>query len=106
MLDNALNNNTVIKAITKAFRFDPIKRRLRCLGHIINLIAHHLLFGFDPDLFEVEEVLPTLLLYILERQSGLFSSIKARWRTPVTLLRYWQIATDCRGLRLCDANSV
>ena len=58
MLDNASNNNTAIKAIAEAFRFDPIERRLRCSGHIINLIARHLLFRFDPDLFEAEEALP------------------------------------------------
>ena len=58
MLNNALNNNTTIKAIAMAFKFNPIKHYLRCLGHIINLIVYYLLFGFNPDLFKVEEVLP------------------------------------------------
>ena len=57
MLNNVLNNNTAIKAIIKAFRFDFIKYYLYCLGYIINLIIYYLLFGFDPDLFKVEEVL-------------------------------------------------
>ena len=58
MLDNALNNNTAIKAIAKAFRFNSIKHCLRCLGHIINLIIYYLLFRFNPDLFKIEEALP------------------------------------------------
>ena len=58
ILDNASNNNTAIKAIAKAFRFNPIKYYLCCLGYIINLIIHYLLFRFNPDLFKMEEVLP------------------------------------------------
>ena len=57
MLDNASNNNTIIKAIIKAFRFNPIKYYLCCLGYIINLIICYLLFRFNPDLFKVEEAL-------------------------------------------------
>ena len=57
MLNNALNNNTAIKAIAEAFRFNFIKCHLCCLGYIINLIAYHLLFRFNPDLFKAEEAL-------------------------------------------------
>jgi len=56
MLDNVTNNDMAITAIIKEFNFNPIKRRLRCLGHIINIIAHHLLYGYNPDLFKVEDV--------------------------------------------------
>ena len=58
ILNNTLNNNTTIKAIIEAFRFNFIKYYLRCLGHIINLIVYYLLFRFNPDLFKVKEVLP------------------------------------------------
>ena len=58
ILDNILNNNTAIKAIIEAFRFDSIKHRFCCLGYIINLITYYLLFKFDLDLFKIEEVLP------------------------------------------------
>ena len=58
MLNNILNNNTAIKAITEAFRFNPIKHHLCYLGYIINLIIYHLLFRFNLDLFKAEEVLP------------------------------------------------
>jgi hypothetical protein len=55
VLDNASNNDTAMQAIADKFDFDPTQRRLRCAGHTINLIARHLLFGFDKNLFEMEE---------------------------------------------------
>ena len=58
ILNNALNNNTAIKAIVETFKFNFIKRRLYYLGYIINLITRHLLFRFNLDLFKIEEVLP------------------------------------------------
>ena len=51
------NNNTIIKAIAKAFKFDFIKYYLYYLGYIINLIIYYLLFRFNPDLFKIKEVL-------------------------------------------------
>ena len=67
MLNNASNNNTAIKAIVKAFRFDPIEYRLHYLGYIINLIICHLLFRFDSDLFKIEEALPKNLKVQLKK---------------------------------------
>jgi hypothetical protein len=61
VLDNASNNDTAMQAIGNRFGFDPQERRLRCAGHVINLIARHLLFGFDKNLFELEESLPVNL---------------------------------------------
>jgi hypothetical protein len=58
MLDNATNNDTAMTAIAKEFDFNPIERRLRYSGHIINTIARHLLYGYNPDLFEAEDVVP------------------------------------------------
>jgi hypothetical protein len=52
MLDNATNNDTAVAAIAEEFGFEAEKRRLRCAGHIINLIARSLLYGFDKTLFE------------------------------------------------------
>jgi len=57
VLDNALNNDTAMEAIGARFGFKPKERRLRCAGHIINLIARHLLFGFDKKLFEFEDAI-------------------------------------------------
>ena len=58
MLNNATNNNIAITAIIKEFNFNPIKRRLRCLGHIINIIAYHLLYSYNPDLFKAKNIVP------------------------------------------------
>lgn len=58
VLDNASNNDTAMRAIAKEFDFDHKERRLRCAGHILNLIARHLLFGFDPDVFAEEDSTP------------------------------------------------
>lgn len=55
VLDNATNNDTAIEAIAENYGFDAGERRLRCAGHIINLIARSLLYGFDRHLFEEEE---------------------------------------------------
>lgn len=56
MLDNATNNNTAIMAIVKEFNFNLIKRQLRYLGHIINIIARYLLYSYNLDLFKAEDI--------------------------------------------------
>lgn len=61
VLDNAPNNDTAMQFIADEFNFDPNERRLRCAGHIINLIARHLLFGFDENLFELDDSVPANL---------------------------------------------
>jgi hypothetical protein len=58
-LDNASNNDTAMKCIGAKLQllgieFDPVKRRLRCLGHIINLVVKAFLWGDDPETFERE----------------------------------------------------
>lgn len=50
--DNATNNDTCLQALAKQFGFDHQERRLRCIGHIINLVARAVLFGNDPDASE------------------------------------------------------
>jgi len=58
MLNNATNNNTAITAIIKEFDFNLIKRRLHCLGYIINIITYNLLYGYNLDLFKAEDIVP------------------------------------------------
>ena len=58
ILDNATNNNIVITAIIKEFNFNLIKRQLRYLGYIINIITHYLLYGYNLDLFKAEDIIP------------------------------------------------
>lgn len=53
--DNAGNNDTCIRTILAKHRpdiKDPDSRRVRCLGHIINLAAKAFLFGKNADAFE------------------------------------------------------
>jgi hypothetical protein len=54
VLDNATSNDTCVAEILKALNIDDTveHRRLRCLGHIINLGAKACLFGPDPNDFE------------------------------------------------------
>jgi hAT family C-terminal dimerisation region len=56
MLDNASSNDTCVAEILKALGInDTVKRRrLHCLGHILNLAAKAFLFGSDPKSFDDE----------------------------------------------------
>jgi hypothetical protein len=51
MMDNAPNNDTALESLNLQIQadggvgFDPIKTRLRCFGHIMNLAMKDLLYG-------------------------------------------------------------
>ena len=51
-LDNAGNNDTAMEVIAGELGFDSTQRRVRCIGHIINLVVKALLFGKDAKAFE------------------------------------------------------
>jgi hypothetical protein len=51
-LDNASNNDTAMEAIGKSLQISGKSRRIRCFGHIINLVVKALLFGHDAEAFE------------------------------------------------------
>ena len=40
--------------MAKTIGFDPKEKRLRCIGHVINLIAKAYLFGQDATTFNTE----------------------------------------------------
>jgi hypothetical protein len=50
--DNAESNDTCLEDLSIEFGFNKQHRRLRCCGHIINLVARSILFGTDADAFE------------------------------------------------------
>ena len=58
-LDNASNNGSALME-TASFLlninivFNPIKRRLRCFGHVINLVVKSFLWGIDIEAFQQE----------------------------------------------------
>jgi hypothetical protein len=43
--DNASNKDTCLKAFRDLLEFEATEWRLRCAGHIFNLVAHSILFG-------------------------------------------------------------
>jgi len=52
VLDNALNNDTTLAELGKHMDFDPTDKRLRCIGHVFNLIVEQYLFGQDALSFD------------------------------------------------------
>jgi hypothetical protein len=58
MADNALSNDTFVEELAEHLgnRFEASVRRLRCFGHIINLVVKALLFGKDVEAFEREAI--------------------------------------------------
>ncbi|KAM0664385.1 hypothetical protein ACQRIU_006967 [Beauveria bassiana] len=50
--DNAESNDTCLAHLGSEMGFEKPHRRLRCCGHIINLVARSILFGTDADAFE------------------------------------------------------
>lgn len=55
-LDNASNNDTALLEIEERmddleFKFDKVKRRIRCFGHVINLSVQSFLWGLDANAF-------------------------------------------------------
>ena len=63
VLDNASSNDTCVRVVLQRLRPDlnPIHRRLRCLGHVLNLGAKTFLFGQETEAFEAEITLQQAL---------------------------------------------
>ena len=49
------NNDTYINDLSIEFGFNPLYRRFRYIGHVINLVARMLLFGVDLSALDKEE---------------------------------------------------
>ncbi|GKT52663.1 hypothetical protein ColTof4_14305 [Colletotrichum tofieldiae] len=54
MLNNAKSNDTYLEALARWFPIDVGRRRLRCIGHIINLVVQGVIFGPNASKFETE----------------------------------------------------
>jgi hypothetical protein len=52
--DNAGNNDTAIDSLCDSLGLEAESRRLRCLGHIINLAVKAFLYGKNAESFKVE----------------------------------------------------
>lgn len=44
-MDNAGNNDTCLEALAEHFQIDVAEQRMRCFGHVVNLVVKALLFG-------------------------------------------------------------
>ena len=49
--DNASNNDTALQEVAKEIDIDPLRQRIRCNAHILNLVAKAILYGTDSDCF-------------------------------------------------------
>lgn len=54
MLDNADSNDTCLETLARWYPMDVSQRRLRCIGHIINLVVRAVIFGTNVSKFEAE----------------------------------------------------
>ena len=52
--DNASENRACLNLMADDLSFDASKRHVLCIGHVINLIAHKVLFGSSVEAFEHE----------------------------------------------------
>jgi hypothetical protein len=52
--DNASENRACLNLLSKELAFVAGERHVLCMGHIINLVAHRVLFGSDIESFEHE----------------------------------------------------
>jgi hypothetical protein len=52
--DNASKNHAYLNLLAKELGFNAAERHVLCIGYIINLVAHKILFGSDVESFEQE----------------------------------------------------
>ncbi|KAM0692508.1 hypothetical protein Q7P36_007062 [Cladosporium allicinum] len=52
--DNASENRACLEIMAKELGFSAAQRHVRCMGHVINLVAQKVLFGSDVESFEHE----------------------------------------------------
>jgi hypothetical protein len=52
--DNASENRACLNLMADDLGFDASKRHVLCMGHVINLVAHKVLFGSSVEAFEHE----------------------------------------------------
>ena len=95
--DNAGNNDTALDAIAAELNFNAKHRRLRCMGHILNLVARSILFGQDPDALqkEADKAKQNIDEVMLWRRRGpigkLHNIVKYVFQSPQRLQRFHDI---------------
>jgi len=98
--DNAYSNGTCLDYLATEFGFDRDERWIRCVGHILNLVAQAVLFGTDETAFEDD-----LANHTLEELQ-----LKAwRKRGPLGKLHnliYWICRSPQRNERLMELQAI
>jgi len=70
-MDNADNNDTALARLAELYPVDASEQRLRCFGHIINLVVQGLLFGKGISAFQKKlAAADDALSYQLWREQG------------------------------------
>jgi hypothetical protein len=54
VLDNVTNCSTAVDVLADKYGFDATERRLRCVVHVLNLVAQQIMYGNDLSAFEEE----------------------------------------------------
>jgi hypothetical protein len=49
VVENATNNDKALQLLSERVTLDPVTSRLRCAGHIFNLVYTAILFGVDEE---------------------------------------------------------
>ena len=92
-MNNASSNDTCLRAIWRELRpdwneWDIEERRIRCFGHVINLVAKSFLYGSDADAFETE-------VTTIKSQERLSTELK-HWRKRGAIGKLHNIVTYIR----------
>lgn len=89
--DNVASNDVAVRCILHSIRpdiKDPESRRVRCLGHIINLVAKAFLFGNDEESLEAEGMTKTQIQQLLNvRKEWLTSGPYGKFHNTVQFIR-------------------
>jgi hypothetical protein len=100
ILDNAKNSDKAVEFLCAELELDPKWRRLRCAGHIINLIARQVLFGEDYEMFErdialINDLKEEVELWRKKGPVGMIHSI-VEWirNSPGRLQRFHKVQQD------------
>ena len=87
MADNASNNDKTLELLSKEIDFKPEQSRLRCAGHIINLVTKAILYGTDVDC--VDEVLSASNDSLFDSGVSKFEAA-LRSQDPAEVLKAWR----------------
>jgi hypothetical protein len=70
--DNASENRACLELLSYELGFNAAERHVRCMGHVINLVAYKVLFGSDVESFEheLQDVTAELVELLTWRRKG------------------------------------